>query len=354
MYKIDKKSKFNFLNFLTFIGCLFIFYFLASLFSLYFFGNIFSEIDNAKNIYDLKKINFNDIFKIKMIISLSIRSVFVFILGPLIYFYLEFDNYKYNFFKKIQKKILIIYYSYIKMYLKLFNSKEHIPIIRNSSIGSSIVLIILILVLTSIINLYLNNLNKNMILPNCISDFQVRAAFLDFKLNYIFKKLLNTKSFLYLLLIIFSFAILPAIGEELTFRVLFQKFFFNLFDNIHLSILLTSIFFAFCHFQIYFILSRIFLSIILGYIYYWSQNIFFPIIVHFINNTIFFLIVFCKNIGIINFDIFKNYSISSYTLIPSILFLFILMHFLHKKILVHNSAILIVDEMYLKPFDFKE
>lgn len=303
MHKYNIFLKFNFFSLITFIGCVFILSLLGGLISLCLFGNIFSDINQIKTITELKELNFNDSLKLKMILSLSIKSIFTFILGPIVFIYIESDKTFDQYFK-----------------LKKINNPKLL-----------ISLIIIIVLLSGILNINLAKFNKSIYLPDFLKNFQTKAAFFDFKINYIMETLSTSKSVLYFFLIIFSFAIIPAIGEELTFRVILQNDLFVFIKNTHLIIIITSIIFALFHLQIYLLLPRIFLSIIIGYIYHWSQNILLPIFYHFINNSIFFSIVFLKNIGLIKINIFENPYIPLFIIIPAF-FLLIIFIILFRKI----------------------
>ena len=81
-------------------------------------------------------------------------------------------------------------------------------------------------------------------------------------------------------------AALPAIGEELIFRGVFQKILQNLFRSGHLSVWFTSFLFSAIHFQFYGFLPRFILGLIFGYLFLWSRNIWLPVIAHFINNAV--------------------------------------------------------------------
>jgi membrane protease YdiL (CAAX protease family) len=95
-----------------------------------------------------------------------------------------------------------------------------------------------------------------------------------------------------LLVNVFLIALIPAIGEELTFRGVLQPLFIKLSTKKHASILFVAFVFAFIHFQFLDFLPRFVLGIIYGYIYFYSKNIFTTIILHFSNNLLALLVVF--------------------------------------------------------------
>ncbi|MGE0089277.1 MAG: lysostaphin resistance A-like protein [Bacteroidales bacterium] len=84
---------------------------------------------------------------------------------------------------------------------------------------------------------------------------------------------------------IFMIGILPAIGEELIFRGVFQRIFTEWTKNIHWGILIAAILFSGMHMQFYGFVPRLILGVLFGYIFYWSGSIWIPITAHFVNNT---------------------------------------------------------------------
>ncbi len=101
----------------------------------------------------------------------------------------------------------------------------------------------------------------------------------------------NSGAWWVLLLNLLILAILPAIGEELSFRGVLQ----NLLSpqsshlspfNIHLSIWTTAFIFSFVHFQFYGFIPRFLLGAILGYALLWSGRIRFSMIMHATNNAL--------------------------------------------------------------------
>ena len=78
-------------------------------------------------------------------------------------------------------------------------------------------------------------------------------------------------------------ALIPAIGEELTFRGVVQQALTRK-CNPHVAIWLSAFIFSFIHFQFYGFLPRMFLGLILGYMFYYSGSLWTSILMHFINN----------------------------------------------------------------------
>ncbi|MBK9044417.1 MAG: CPBP family intramembrane metalloprotease [Saprospiraceae bacterium] len=83
---------------------------------------------------------------------------------------------------------------------------------------------------------------------------------------------------------LFLLAFVPGIGEELLFRGVLQREVFKKTQKIHLSIMISSLFFAALHFQALGFTSKLCISLVLGYAYYFSGNILVPMILHMVNN----------------------------------------------------------------------
>ncbi len=78
--------------------------------------------------------------------------------------------------------------------------------------------------------------------------------------------------------------LIPAIGEELVFRVLIQN---KLQQKmaVWLAIIVTSIIFSAMHFQFYGFIPRFALSVWLGILYFWGRSTWLNSIAHFTNNA---------------------------------------------------------------------
>jgi membrane protease YdiL (CAAX protease family) len=80
-------------------------------------------------------------------------------------------------------------------------------------------------------------------------------------------------------------ALIPAVGEELIFRGLLQRFFNEKLDNVHNGIALSAFIFAVFHLNFTNFFYYFILGVVLGYVYYWGRSIVFPILIHLLNNS---------------------------------------------------------------------
>lgn len=97
-------------------------------------------------------------------------------------------------------------------------------------------------------------------------------------------------------------ALIPAIGEELTFRGVVQQALVKGCKNAHVAIILAAAVFSFIHFQFYGFLPRMFLGILLGYMFYYSGSLWTSILMHFINNGTAVVVAYLEYKGITDIE----------------------------------------------------
>ncbi|GAF80710.1 unnamed protein product, partial [marine sediment metagenome] len=136
-----------------------------------------------------------------------------------------------------------------------------------------------------------------------------------------------------LLVNLFMIAILPAVGEELLFRGVFQRIFIEWTKNIHIGIFLAAFFFSTLHFQFYGFFPRLMLGIFFGYLLVWSNTIWLPVLAHFVNNGAAVIFYYLFHNKIINDDIETigtNLESLTYVIISTLL-VSLLIFVLYKK-----------------------
>lgn len=121
-------------------------------------------------------------------------------------------------------------------------------------------------------------LNSMLNLPDWMNNLEKEAN----GFTEAFLKMNSPADLIYNLIII---ALIPAIGEELLFRGLIQQLLKGMFNNIHLAVLFSAIFFSSMHLQFYGFLPRMILGMVLGYLFVWSGSLWLPIAAHFVNNA---------------------------------------------------------------------
>lgn len=116
------------------------------------------------------------------------------------------------------------------------------------------------------------------------------------------EKMLNVDTIGGLLLNLVIVALIPAIGEELTFRGVLQQSLTRKM-NPHVAIILSAAIFSFIHFQFYGFLPRMFLGILLGYMFYITGSLWTSILMHFVNNSTAVVLYYLNNTGTISIDV---------------------------------------------------
>ena len=96
-------------------------------------------------------------------------------------------------------------------------------------------------------------------------------------------------------------ALIPAIGEELTFRAVVQQALTKRM-NVHLGVFLSAFIFSFIHFQFYGFLPRMFLGLLLGYMFYYSGSLWTSILMHFVNNGSAVVVAYLEHKGLTGAD----------------------------------------------------
>jgi hypothetical protein len=125
---------------------------------------------------------------------------------------------------------------------------------------------------------WMAELNSLMPAPEWMHDSEKEAA----AITKIFLQMNGAGDFMINLLMI---ALIPAIGEELLFRGLFQPLFQKITNNPHLGIWLAAILFSALHMQFLGFFPRMFMGAAFGYLLLWSGSLWLPIVGHFINNA---------------------------------------------------------------------
>jgi uncharacterized protein len=129
-------------------------------------------------------------------------------------------------------------------------------------------------------------LNSGMVLPDWLSGVEDWMKDKEAYADHMMEAIMTPESFKGMLLNITIIAVLPAIGEELIFRGVFQNIFQALFRSGHLAVWITSIIFSAVHLQFYGFLPRLILGLIFGYLFLWTNSIWLPVLAHFINNAV--------------------------------------------------------------------
>lgn len=144
--------------------------------------------------------------------------------------------------------------------------------------------------------------NENMSFGSAFAKLEEYLKSMEETARAATEKMLNVDTFGGLLLNLLIIALIPAIGEEMTFRGVLQQSLTRKM-NPHVAIILSAAIFSFIHFQFYGFLPRMFLGILLGYMFYVSGSLWTSILMHFVNNGSLVVLYYLNNNGLINVDV---------------------------------------------------
>lgn len=149
----------------------------------------------------------------------------------------------------------------------------------------------------------LTDWNEGMKLGGVFSSLEEWMKSLEEAAQAATERMLNADSIGELLLNLLVIALIPAVGEELTFRGVLQQALTRKMKSPHVAIILSAAIFSFIHFQFYGFLPRMFLGIVLGYMFYITGSLWMSIAMHFVNNGTAVVLYYLNNKGIIDVDV---------------------------------------------------
>jgi membrane protease YdiL (CAAX protease family) len=168
--------------------------------------------------------------------------------------------------------------------------------------GYTLLMILIIMMVSLPLINWMVSLNEMMKLPSALGGVEKWMKDTEDEAAQITEKFLDVHSLGGLAVNMLMIAIIPAIGEELVFRGLFQRLFGEWFRNIHGAIFLAAFLFSAVHLQFYGFLPRMMLGVIFGYLYLWTRTLWAPIFAHFLNNGAAVFVSYLSNTGVIHAD----------------------------------------------------
>jgi uncharacterized protein len=199
-----------------------------------------------------------------------------------------------------------------------------------------VIITVLVVIVFMAVNSVFIEWNSKVDLPAFADNFEKWARSLEDEAEKTTAYLTNFSSTGELVLALVVIALLPAIGEELVFRGLFQNELFRATKNIHVAIWFTAILFSTIHFQFFGFVPRLLLGALFGYLYYWSGNLTLAILAHFVNNGVSVVALYLSQKGSFEFDLESPEAapanvVMFATLVTAALLYFFYKHFEHRK-----------------------
>lgn len=150
------------------------------------------------------------------------------------------------------------------------------------------------------------------------------------------KRFLVFTSPLKFILVFTAMALIPALGEELTFRGVFFNLFHRTSKNVWFAVLFSGAIFSLIHFQLHNFLAIFFMGALLAYVYHLTQNIWVSIIAHLFNNGLIVILSYANNLGFITYDFSEPEEIPIYISIFAAVLFAVLFYIYRKFILSQN------------------
>lgn len=197
------------------------------------------------------------------------------------------------------------------LYVKYFDN-ENVGIVLNKTAEPKVVLIMLtpLIVLSFMpFSSWIVQWNESMQLPAFLKDVEQWASEMEAERKEMTIYLTTFNNFLDFVIALLVMALVPAIGEEILFRGIFQNKMNLLTKNIHIAIWATAFVFSVVHFQFYGFVPRLLLGAMFGYLYHWSGNLIVPILAHFINNGFTLLMMYFYQQKIIAVNLFDENAV---------------------------------------------
>jgi len=134
-------------------------------------------------------------------------------------------------------------------------------------------------------NNMLGTLNESLSLPESMAAFENMLRTMEDTASELTEKMLVMDGPSDLIANLIAIALIPAIGEELTFRGVIQTSLCKLFKKDVWGVIVGAVIFSAVHMQFYGFVPRFVLGLILGFIFLWSKSIWLTSAMHFLNNA---------------------------------------------------------------------
>lgn len=205
-----------------------------------------------------------------MKIGQGIASIFMFVVPPIVYYYITRKE----------------------------NRMQALGLRRLSSPWWLIIVAVALMIVSIPVTTTLTTWNEGMHLGGAFSGIEKWMKELEETAQALTDKMTNVDTIGGLLLNLLVIALIPAVGEEMTFRGVIQQSLTRRM-NPHIAIILSAAIFSFFHFQFFGFFPRLFLGILLGYMFYITGSLWTSILMHFVNNGAAVTLYYLDNIGVI-------------------------------------------------------
>lgn len=195
--------------------------------------------------------------------------------------------------------------------------------------NSSILYILVIFAWISLLPVvnYTANINEQMTFPESLHELEKYMKDIEDLAKVLTFDLLKTESPLIFIVNLIVIALVPAIGEEMTFRGALQKTLHKKMSP-SFAIIVTSVIFSAMHLQFYGFVPRFILSVFLGMLYYFGGSIKLNVLAHFCNNAIAVLAFYICTLKGLNIDDAPTETVGKDGIVPVIVSLVLFVIFM--------------------------
>ncbi len=165
------------------------------------------------------------------------------------------------------------------------NIWEYLKINKTPGVNYYILVVLFLISIMPALNIIIE-WNQNITLPDWLGGIKETVISAEESAHKMMMFILRADSYFDLLVNIVVIAMIPAIGEELLFRGVIQRFLNDWLKNVHLAILISAFLFSAIHVQFFGFVPRFILGAIFGYLVYYSNSLWPAIWAHFVNNAL--------------------------------------------------------------------
>ncbi len=224
------------------------------------------------------------------------------------------------------------------LYWFAIEKQNVLSLLKKGTSPIAFIIVGIIMISFMVVNSVFIEWNANLHFPEFLNDFEQWARSRETYAEEITTFLTSFSSFGEFLFAFFIIAVLPGIGEELVFRGLLQPQLQRATGNAHIAIWISAVLFSTIHMQFFGFVPRVLLGALFGYLYLWSGNLLIPMFAHFMNNGFSVLMLYLRQLGIIDIDIETTEAAPWTAVISFAIITFGLLAYL-KKLFERNSSL---------------
>ncbi|MBS1505789.1 MAG: CPBP family intramembrane metalloprotease [Bacteroidetes bacterium] len=187
--------------------------------------------------------------------------------------------------------------------LRIFRNGQSNYFIKKPFFLFSIPMVLGLVLMFTIADSVVIEWNQNIKFPEFLKAFEDWARLKEDELAALTKMFTDFHSPVEFITAIIVVGVLAGICEEFLFRGIIQNEFYRGTKNIHVAIWASAFLFSAIHVQFFGFVPRMLLGALFGYLYYWSGNIAVPMFAHFTNNSFSVVMIYLRQLGVIDIDI---------------------------------------------------